>query len=127
MFPRIYALESNKLCTVAEKRHPNALDQTFRRKYFLSFVEIGGLGIETSNFVNKNCIDPFIGGMAKLLEEEPEACLISDAVWHFAQVVAESLKLPMIVLRIAVSKQIQTPIIILLLAPMLDMEKRSQT
>ncbi|GJX03799.1 RNA-directed DNA polymerase, eukaryota [Tanacetum coccineum] len=31
MFPRIYALESNKLCTVAEKRHPNALDQTFRR------------------------------------------------------------------------------------------------
>ncbi|GJS72132.1 RNA-directed DNA polymerase, eukaryota [Tanacetum coccineum] len=33
MFPRIYALESNKLCTVAEKRHPNALDQTFRRNF----------------------------------------------------------------------------------------------
>ncbi|GJR55448.1 RNA-directed DNA polymerase, eukaryota [Tanacetum coccineum] len=31
MFSRIYALESNKLCTVAEKCHPNALDQTFRR------------------------------------------------------------------------------------------------
>ncbi|GKC88889.1 RNA-directed DNA polymerase, eukaryota [Tanacetum coccineum] len=31
MFPRIYALESNKLCTVAQKCHPNALDQTFRR------------------------------------------------------------------------------------------------
>ncbi|GKB17462.1 RNA-directed DNA polymerase, eukaryota [Tanacetum coccineum] len=31
MFPRIYALESNKLCTVAEKCHPNTLDQTFRR------------------------------------------------------------------------------------------------
>nr|GEV94883.1 RNA-directed DNA polymerase, eukaryota [Tanacetum cinerariifolium] len=31
MFPCIYALESNKLCTVAEKCHPNALDETFRR------------------------------------------------------------------------------------------------
>ncbi|GKA99018.1 RNA-directed DNA polymerase, eukaryota [Tanacetum coccineum] len=31
MFSRIYALESNKLCTVAEKCHPNTLDQTFRR------------------------------------------------------------------------------------------------
>ncbi|GJZ95273.1 RNA-directed DNA polymerase, eukaryota [Tanacetum coccineum] len=31
MFPRIYALESNKLCMVAEKCHPNTLDQTFRR------------------------------------------------------------------------------------------------
>ncbi|GJX91805.1 RNA-directed DNA polymerase, eukaryota [Tanacetum coccineum] len=31
MFSCIYALESNKLCTVAEKCHPNALDQTFQR------------------------------------------------------------------------------------------------
>nr|GEZ07881.1 hypothetical protein [Tanacetum cinerariifolium] len=31
MFPRIYAIESNKLCTMAGKCHPNALDQTFRR------------------------------------------------------------------------------------------------
>ncbi|GJS84812.1 RNA-directed DNA polymerase, eukaryota [Tanacetum coccineum] len=31
MFSRIYALESNKLCMVAEKCHPNALDQMFRQ------------------------------------------------------------------------------------------------
>ncbi|GJW36817.1 RNA-directed DNA polymerase, eukaryota [Tanacetum coccineum] len=32
MFPRIYALESNKLCTVADKCHPIALDQSLRRR-----------------------------------------------------------------------------------------------
>ncbi|GJR15204.1 RNA-directed DNA polymerase, eukaryota [Tanacetum coccineum] len=32
MFSRIYALESNKLCTVADKCHPIALDQSLRRR-----------------------------------------------------------------------------------------------
>ncbi|GJT41120.1 hypothetical protein Tco_0940985 [Tanacetum coccineum] len=36
--------------------------------------------------------------LAKLLEEEPVACLITDAVWHFTQLVADSVKLPRIVL-----------------------------
>nr|GEW34638.1 UDP-glycosyltransferase 76B1-like [Tanacetum cinerariifolium] len=32
------------------------------------------------------------------LEEEPVACLITDAVWHFTQLVADSVKIPRIVL-----------------------------
>lgn len=45
---------------------------------------------------------PFRDCLAKLLadvEEEPIACLISDAMLPFTQAVADSLKLPRIVLR----------------------------
>ncbi|KAL9412180.1 hypothetical protein AB3S75_045744 [Citrus x aurantiifolia] len=51
------------------------------------------------------CAAPFQDCLAKLLsnaeeeEEEPITCLITDATWFFTQDVAESLKLPRIVLR----------------------------
>ncbi|KAI7751471.1 hypothetical protein M8C21_020119 [Ambrosia artemisiifolia] len=61
------------------------------------------LNLETSNhvinFMNKSCIDPFAACLAKLLEVEPVACLISDALWHFTRSVADDLNLKRIVLR----------------------------
>lgn len=52
--------------------------------------------------VNDNCVEPFRESLSNLLsdvEEEPIACLITDAMLHFTQSVADSLKLPRIVLR----------------------------
>ncbi|KAJ0101853.1 hypothetical protein Patl1_06497 [Pistacia atlantica] len=52
--------------------------------------------------LNVNCVVPFRDCLAKLLsnvEEESIACLITDTVYHFTQPVADSLKLPWIVLR----------------------------
>ncbi|KAJ0101013.1 hypothetical protein Patl1_06500 [Pistacia atlantica] len=52
--------------------------------------------------LNVKCVEPFQECLAKLLsnvEEEPVACLITDAMLHFTQGVADSLKLPRIVLR----------------------------
>nr|XP_043631266.1 UDP-glycosyltransferase 76B1-like [Erigeron canadensis] len=67
------------------------------------------INLDTSNsvinFLNKSCIDPFKACLCKLLaqvvedDEPPVACLISDALWHFTQSVADSLNLPRIVLR----------------------------
>ncbi|KAL4576244.1 hypothetical protein LXL04_012335 [Taraxacum kok-saghyz] len=51
------------------------------------------------NFMNKTYIDPFRDCLVKLQEEEPIACLISDALWHFTHKVADALHLPRIVLR----------------------------
>ncbi|KAI7749536.1 hypothetical protein M8C21_006278 [Ambrosia artemisiifolia] len=69
----------------------------------LSKSKDGSLNLDTSNYVinflNKSCIEPFTVCMAKLLELEPVTCLISDAIWHFTQSVADSLKLKRIVLR----------------------------
>ncbi|KAI3799897.1 hypothetical protein L1987_35202 [Smallanthus sonchifolius] len=69
----------------------------------LSKSKNGGLNLETTNhainFMNKSCIAPFTVCLAKLLEVEPVACLISDALWYFTQSVADSLKLKRIVLR----------------------------
>lgn len=69
----------------------------------LSKSKHGSLNMETSNhvinFMNKSCIEPFKVCLAKLLEVEPVACLISDALWHFTQSVADSLKVKRIVLR----------------------------
>uniref|UniRef100_A0A5B7C220 Uncharacterized protein n=1 Tax=Davidia involucrata TaxID=16924 RepID=A0A5B7C220_DAVIN len=48
--------------------------------------------------LNINCVAPFRDCMTRLLEE-PIACLITDALWHFTQAVADSLGLPRIVLR----------------------------
>jgi UDP:flavonoid glycosyltransferase YjiC (YdhE family) len=52
--------------------------------------------------INIKCVAPFRDCMVKLLSdvsEEPVSCLISDAVFYFTQAVADSLKLPRIVLR----------------------------
>ncbi|KAJ0047244.1 hypothetical protein Pint_06402 [Pistacia integerrima] len=52
--------------------------------------------------LNVKCVEPFQQCLAKLLsnvEEQPVACLITDAMLHFTQGVADSLKLPRIVLR----------------------------
>ncbi|KAJ0102922.1 hypothetical protein Patl1_06498 [Pistacia atlantica] len=66
------------------------------------------VGASTSDVIalvtllNVNCVVPFRDCLAKLLsnvEEESIACLITDAVCHFTQAVADSLKLPRIVLR----------------------------
>ncbi|KAI3519890.1 hypothetical protein L1887_09110 [Cichorium endivia] len=51
------------------------------------------------NFMNKSCIEPFKNCLLMLLKEEPIACLITDALWHFTQSVADTLNLPRIVLR----------------------------
>ncbi|CAK7327642.1 unnamed protein product [Dovyalis caffra] len=52
--------------------------------------------------LNIECVEPFRDGLSRLLldfKEEPISCIITDAVWHFTQVVADSIKLPRIVLR----------------------------
>uniref|UniRef100_A0A2N9FSQ5 Glycosyltransferase n=1 Tax=Fagus sylvatica TaxID=28930 RepID=A0A2N9FSQ5_FAGSY len=52
--------------------------------------------------LNVNCVTPFRDCLAKLLTDvskESVACLITDAVWHFTQAVAEALKIKRIVLR----------------------------
>ena len=52
--------------------------------------------------LNVNCVTPFRDCLAKLLTDvskEFVACLITDAVWHFTQAVAEALKIKRIVLR----------------------------
>ncbi|XP_076904768.1 UDP-glycosyltransferase 76B1-like [Bidens hawaiensis] len=53
-------------------------------------------------YLNKSCVDPFRDCLAGMLAEPCEervACLISDAGFHFTQVMADDLKLPRIVLR----------------------------
>lgn len=53
--------------------------------------------------LNDKCVVPFQDCLAKLIsngdQEEPVTCLITDAIWHFAQTVADTLRLPWIVLR----------------------------
>ncbi|XP_017984652.1 PREDICTED: UDP-glycosyltransferase 76C2 [Theobroma cacao] len=52
--------------------------------------------------LNSNCVTPFRDCLAKLLSsnvEDPIVCLVTDALWHFTQPVADGLKLPRIVLR----------------------------
>lgn len=52
--------------------------------------------------LNTRCVAPFRDCLIKLLadvSEEPISCLISDALFYFSQAVADSLKLPRIVLR----------------------------
>ncbi|KAL4576328.1 hypothetical protein LXL04_012420 [Taraxacum kok-saghyz] len=53
-------------------------------------------------YLNISCVDPFRGCLAGLLEKYGEGsigCLITDAGFYFTQAVAESLKLPRMVLR----------------------------
>ncbi|KAK2975670.1 hypothetical protein RJ640_025966 [Escallonia rubra] len=52
--------------------------------------------------INKNCTGSFRDCLTRLLSDgtkEPIACLITDAHLHFTQAIADSLKLPRIVLR----------------------------
>ncbi|KAK2975671.1 hypothetical protein RJ640_025967 [Escallonia rubra] len=52
--------------------------------------------------INKNCVRSFCECLTRLLSDgtkEPIACLITDALLHFTQAVADSMKLPRIVLR----------------------------
>ena len=58
--------------------------------------------IALNSLLNINCVAPFRDCLSQLLSdpsEEPIACLITDAVWHSTQAVANGLKLPRIVLR----------------------------
>ncbi|KAF8413606.1 hypothetical protein HHK36_001598 [Tetracentron sinense] len=52
--------------------------------------------------LNINCVTPLRDCLARLLSnntEEPISCIISDTLFHFTQSVADSLKLPRMVLR----------------------------
>ncbi|XP_059628066.1 UDP-glycosyltransferase 76B1-like isoform X1 [Cornus florida] len=58
-------------------------------------------GRDLLTLLNVNCVAPFRDCLAQLLSsvsEEPIACLITDAIWHFTQAVADGLKLPRLVL-----------------------------
>ncbi|KAM6598683.1 hypothetical protein CsatA_018292 [Cannabis sativa] len=53
--------------------------------------------------LNINCVEPFKECLVRLisnaLDNEPVSCLIADAMFHFTQAVADSLKLPRLVIR----------------------------
>ncbi|CAL5404599.1 unnamed protein product [Camellia sinensis] len=58
------------------------------------------------SLLNTNCVAAFRDCLAGLVlsgvedeAKEPTACLITDAIWHFSQSVADSLEIPRIVLR----------------------------
>lgn len=56
------------------------------------------------NAFNVSCAVPFRDCLSQMMSEsaaagEPVACLITDAIWHFTQAVADILQLPRIVLR----------------------------
>ncbi|GMH30575.1 hypothetical protein Nepgr_032418 [Nepenthes gracilis] len=55
------------------------------------------------DILNVKCVAPFRDRLSQMLsdalEEEPIACLITDGMLHFTQTVADSLKLPRLVLR----------------------------
>ncbi|PWA77737.1 UDP-glucuronosyl/UDP-glucosyltransferase [Artemisia annua] len=55
--------------------------------------------IFTLKYLNRRCVIPFRDCVAGLLDEEPVACLITDAGFYFTQAVADDLKLPQLVLR----------------------------
>ncbi|KAL4620987.1 hypothetical protein ACB092_06G195900 [Castanea dentata] len=58
--------------------------------------------VALAKLLNIKCTDPFRDCMDKLLSdasEEPISCLISDSLFYFTQAVADSLKLPRVVLR----------------------------
>ncbi|CAK7349523.1 unnamed protein product [Dovyalis caffra] len=57
--------------------------------------------IHLVTLLNIKCVKPFSDGLSKLLldvKEEPISCIITDALWYFTQAVADSTKLPRIVL-----------------------------
>ncbi|XVE69322.1 hypothetical protein DITRI_Ditri09bG0143100 [Diplodiscus trichospermus] len=61
-----------------------------------------GDAITLFTILNSNCVIPFQDCLAKLLSvnlEDHIACLITDALWHFTQAVADGFKLPRFVLR----------------------------
>ncbi|GAB2298370.1 hypothetical protein Dimus_032436 [Dionaea muscipula] len=58
--------------------------------------------IALTNTLNVKCVEPLRDCLSEMLSDgskEPIACLITDAVWHFSQAVADSLKLSRVVLR----------------------------
>ena len=58
--------------------------------------------VALAKLLNIKCTDPFRDCMDKLLSdasEEPISCLISDSLFYFTQAVADSLKLPRVLLR----------------------------
>lgn len=60
-------------------------------------------GVIRFSVLNSKCVEPFRDCLAKLLldavDQEPVACLITDAVWHFTHAVAEGFKIPTIAMR----------------------------
>lgn len=62
--------------------------------------------IRILNLLNANCVKPFSDCLSELLsssvaaaDEESIACLITDAIWHFTQGLADDLHIPRLVLR----------------------------
>ncbi|KAL4576246.1 hypothetical protein LXL04_012337 [Taraxacum kok-saghyz] len=55
------------------------------------------------SYLNRSCVDPFTNCLTGLLADESNkgsiACLVTDAVFYFTQAVADTLKIPRMVLR----------------------------
>ncbi|XP_058781865.1 UDP-glycosyltransferase 76B1-like [Vicia villosa] len=87
----------------------NPLNPTNYPHFNFCCIQDGILETESSpsnllNFLielNTRCVEPFKECLGKLLSEEPNACLISDAMCYFTQDVATSFELPRLVLRTA--------------------------
>ncbi|XP_058181856.1 UDP-glycosyltransferase 76B1-like isoform X2 [Rhododendron vialii] len=58
--------------------------------------------------LSSNCAAPFRDCLAGLLADGPIACLITDAIWHFSQSVADGFGIPRIVLR--TDSQLESPV-----------------
>jgi len=60
-------------------------------------------GVILFSVLNSKCAEPFRDSLADLLldakDQEPVACLITDAVWHFTHAVAEGFKISTIAMR----------------------------
>ncbi|KAG6760154.1 hypothetical protein POTOM_036655 [Populus tomentosa] len=60
-------------------------------------------GVILFSVLNSKCVEPFRDSLANLLldamDQEPVACLITDAAWHFTHAVAEGFKIPTIAMR----------------------------
>ncbi|KAH6824994.1 hypothetical protein C2S53_000436 [Perilla frutescens var. hirtella] len=51
--------------------------------------------------LTSNCMQPFKQCLAQICSNDRVVCLVTDAIWHFTQAVADELELPRIVLRTA--------------------------
>lgn len=90
-----------KFNALEPKNHPHLTFHTLSDGLSDSEASISN-GITLIFDINTKCIAPFQCALSQLLADTsqyPVACLISDAILHFTRAVADSFKLPRIVLR----------------------------
>ncbi|CAK7323863.1 unnamed protein product [Dovyalis caffra] len=71
------------------------------RQFLQFYIKIDANLDPISPVLNIKCVKPFSDGLSKLLldvKEEPISCIITDVLWYFTQALADSIKLPRIVL-----------------------------